>query len=175
MKIVAKTIRVRLKRSLRWLLRLRGSPRQIALGVALGMFVAFTPTLGMQMVLAAFLATLFGANRAAAMTMVWLTNPVTVVPVFGSTYWLGTFFYSGPPVEHVTNIMREAIADLANYEIWRFYDQFLAFLTIGRDIMIPMTIGGVIVGTVFGVVSYFVSLGVIDRFKHLRERLHHHE
>ncbi len=175
MRIVAKTIRVRMKRGVRWLLRLRGSPRAIALGVGLGVFVAFTPTLGMQMVIAAFLATLFGGSRAAAVAMVWLTNPVTVVPVFGTTYWLGTFFYSGPPVEHVTRIMREAIADLANYEIWRFYDQFLSFLAIGRDIMIPMTIGGVIVGTVLGVASYFVALGVIDRFKHLREKLHHHE
>lgn len=174
MRIVGKTIRVNLKRGLRRLLRLRGSPRQIALGVGIGMFVAFTPTLGMQMVIAAFLATLLGGNRAAAVAMVWLTNPVTVVPVFGGTYWLGTIFYSGPPTEHVTNIMKEAMADLANYEIWRFYDQFLAFLAIGRNIMIPMTIGGVIAGTVLGVASYFAALQVIDRFKHLREKLHHH-
>ena len=64
-------------RILRSVVRLRGSPRAIAGGLAIGVFVAFMPTRGFQMLFAAFLATLFGANRPAAVLPVWITNPAT--------------------------------------------------------------------------------------------------
>ena len=39
------------------------TPHRIALGVAIGIFVTFTPTLGFQMILVAVIATLLRANK----------------------------------------------------------------------------------------------------------------
>ena len=44
-------------------------PRPLALGMALGMFVAFTPTFGIQMVLAGFLCWLLRANKAVGIAV----------------------------------------------------------------------------------------------------------
>ena len=48
-----------LKLSILKFIRLRGSPDEIAKGVALGIFIGMTPTLGLQMPLAVFFAFLF--------------------------------------------------------------------------------------------------------------------
>ena len=48
---------------IKWLVRLRRSPRAIAGGFALGTFVAFTPTMGIQFVIVFFLATILNLNR----------------------------------------------------------------------------------------------------------------
>ena len=53
------------RRALRSIVTLKGSPRAIALGTAIGMVITFTPTIGFQMALGAFFATLVGASRPA--------------------------------------------------------------------------------------------------------------
>ena len=60
------------------------SPHRIALGVAVAFFVAWTPTLGFQMVLAIALATVLRANKAVTVPIVWLTNPVTAADAVGA-------------------------------------------------------------------------------------------
>jgi uncharacterized protein (DUF2062 family) len=59
-----------LRRFLRWLVLLRGSPEALGRGMAIGTVVAFTPTLGIQIPLALFLTTIANANR-----------PISIVPV----------------------------------------------------------------------------------------------
>lgn len=47
-------------------IRLRGAPEEIAKGFALGVFVSFTPTYGVQMVTSVVVAGFLGWNRLAA-------------------------------------------------------------------------------------------------------------
>jgi len=56
--------------------------RSLAGGLALGLFIAFTPTIPFQMLLCAIGAILFRVNLFAAVAAIWLTNPVTAVPVY---------------------------------------------------------------------------------------------
>jgi len=63
--------------------------RAVAGGVALGLFIAFTPTIPFQMLLAAAGALLLKVNLPAAVAGVWVTNPVTAVPVFLAARRLG--------------------------------------------------------------------------------------
>ena len=56
--------------------------RSFAGGLALGLFIAFTPTIPFQMLLCAIGAILFRVNLFAAVAAIWLTNPVTAVPVY---------------------------------------------------------------------------------------------
>ena len=134
----------KLRRTTRWLVALRGSPEAIAGGVAIGMFVAFTPTIGFQMVIAAFLATLLRANRPVAVAMVWLTNPFTAPPVFIATYWVGTFFRSGPPIAEVYALLSDVMQKISCYDYWALHDQFTTFLAVGWQIFIPLLIGGLL-------------------------------
>ncbi len=80
----------------RWLgERLFGEPlwfphrSSVASGIALGLFIAFTPTIPFQMFLAATLAVLLRINVPAAVVGVWVTNPVTALPIYVTASRLG--------------------------------------------------------------------------------------
>lgn len=77
--------RMLLKTYIRFL-KLRGEPREIALGFALGVFIAFSPTIGVQMVLAIFLAALLKWSKLAVAVAVWISNPLTAPFIYGVTY-----------------------------------------------------------------------------------------
>ncbi len=155
------------RRLLRWLLTLRGSPAAIARGAAIGVFVAFTPLQGFQMILAVALATAWNANRVIAAALVWITNPLTIVPLYGLCYWVGSRFWAGPPLDHVREVLRRTVAGLARFDFWEIYDQFVAFLALGRDILIPLTIGGVLMGGLLAIPAYFVVLLLVRRLRQL--------
>jgi len=63
--------------------------RRVALGVAVGLAVGVIP-LPIQMLVAALAAVLFRCNVAAAVAATWLTNPFTLVPIWGLALWLGS-------------------------------------------------------------------------------------
>jgi uncharacterized protein (TIGR03546 family) len=72
-------------------LRSRASPREIAGGLALGMIITFTPTLGLQTLLAISLSTLFRVNPLATLAGIQITNPLTAPFVYAATYRVGTW------------------------------------------------------------------------------------
>ena len=60
------------------------TPHRIALGIAIGVFIGLTPTVGLQMIIALALATALRANKVVCIPMVWITNPVTLVPIYSA-------------------------------------------------------------------------------------------
>ncbi len=139
------TARPRLRRFLIWLIRLRGSPQAIARGVAIGMIVAFTPTIGFQTLIALGVATLLNANRPVSIVPTWLTNPFTIPPVYAFTYYLGSFFWPGPEPASVTRAIRAAAKEVESLDFLAFREQLGVFLDLGLDVFMPMWIGGLIV------------------------------
>lgn len=72
--------------------------RSVAGGVAVGLFVAFLPMPG-QMVVAALLAVLLRVNLVISVVLVWVSNPLTIPPMFYFAYVVGTWLL-GSPVVH---------------------------------------------------------------------------
>ena len=70
-------------------LKIRGEPREIGLGFALGIFIGMTPFMGFHTASAVFLAALFKWNKIAAAAAVWISNPATAPFVYGFTYYVG--------------------------------------------------------------------------------------
>ena len=65
--------------------------RAIAGGLALGMFIAFTPTIPLQMLLAACGALYFRLNLPIALAACWVTNPVTMAPIYMTAWKVGRY------------------------------------------------------------------------------------
>jgi hypothetical protein len=142
---------------------LHGSPQEVAAGAALGTFIAFTPTIGFQIVLAATLATLLRINRPAAILMVWISNPFTLAPVYAATYWVGETFWPGPAVVDVYDRLLSTAAALGRFDFWEIWDQFTIMLQLGVDVLVPLAIGGVLVGAAAGGIVYLVLVRLIAR------------
>ena len=69
--------------------------RSVAGAFAVGLFMAFVP-MPFQMAAAAALAILFRVNLPIAVALVWITNPLTMPPIFFSAYKLGQWVLDTP-------------------------------------------------------------------------------
>lgn len=69
--------------------------RSVSGGFALGLFNAFVP-LPSQMLLSAIGSILMRVNLPIAVGTVWLTNPITIPPMFYFTYLVGTWIMGTP-------------------------------------------------------------------------------
>ena len=71
-------------------IKIRGRPREIALGLALGLFVAMSPFMGFHTAIAVFIAAVLKWNKISAAIGVWLSNPVTAPIIYGLTWLVGS-------------------------------------------------------------------------------------
>ena len=157
-------------RALEWLVRLRGSPEAIARGVAVGMVVAFSPTIGFQTVLALGLATLFGANRPVSVVLTWISNPLTIPPVYGFTYLVGNAFWPGPEPSRVSEAIAEAAGELERLDVLALREQLAVFLGLGVDVFVTLWIGGLLVGGLAAAACYPLTLRTVVRLRARRQR-----
>lgn len=163
---------IRLRPVLRWVIRLRSSPHAIAGGLAIGTFIAFTPTVGVQLILAVIVATFFNLNRPAAMIPVWITNPITVAPIYTFNYWLGSIFVDGPPLSEVSGLFIDIGKTMAKLEFWDIKEQFMAILHMGKETLIPLLVGSIAIGSVIAACVYLFSIKLLSIFFTRRAKRH---
>ena len=116
-----------------WHVNRRGVSRAFLIGV----FAAFLP-MPFQMGLAAFCAFYFNANLPIAVGLVWISNPLTIPPIFYATYLLGTWILGVPATEfNIELSLSWLLNELSN--IWA-----------------PLLVGSLTTAIFFSVTSYFV-------------------
>lgn len=125
--------------------------RNASKALALGLFFAFIP-MPMQMVPAALFAIWWRVNIPIAVGAVWITNPVTMGPIFYAEYRLGAWLLDTP------------IGDWSIELSWRWLTEEML------RIWEPMLLGAIIFSTVFAIGGYFVLNGlwmasVMQRFQ----------
>ena len=154
------------------------SPHRLALGVALGFFVAWTPTIGFQMIIVILLATALRANNRVGIPIVWVSNPLTLIPIYLPNYWLGhhllNLFLDRPSPDY--SYIKQVLFDLFQFKnffthfyqasFWR--DMWDLLLNISMDLWIGSLIMGLFLGTLSYIISY--KLIVWYRTHHPRGR-----
>ncbi len=68
----------------------------VAWGVSIGLFMAFVPV-PFQMLLAVAAAIALSANLPVSVVVVWVSNPITVAPLFYSAYKVGALILGTHP------------------------------------------------------------------------------
>jgi len=110
-----------------------------------GVFCAFMPLPG-QTLIALLLCYLLRANLPIGVLLIWISNPITIPPMFYLTYQLGSYI-----------IDTEAIAFTVQME-WEW------FKSLGNEILLPLFVGSFICGIILAIVSYF-SIFYLWRWK----------
>ena len=62
--------------------------RSVSKAFTIGLFITYIPFLG-HMFLAALCAVIFRANLPISVALVWVVNPLTMIPMFGLAYIVG--------------------------------------------------------------------------------------
>ena len=112
--------------------------RSVAGAVFIGLFSAFLPVPS-QMVVAAFLALAARCNLPISVGLVWISNPITIPPIFYFTYRLGAWLLD-----------MELEADNIELSFGWIWDNFG---TIGW----PLLFGSLVCGWVAGVTGFVVT------------------
>lgn len=135
----------------------QGTPESIARGGALGMWVALTPTVGIQMPLVLVLSVPLAANVPVGLAMCWITNPVTLVFFYFAFYWLGALMLGRSPEGFgaVAGNLREAFGDGGSMAD--------ALAVLGGELMWPMLVGSVVVASACAFPTYHLLLWIFRR------------
>lgn len=154
------------------LLKSPGAPGEIAFGMGLGLFIAMLPIMGMQMPIAVAVAEVIRRltgvrmSRVAAAAGVWLTNPVTFIPIYIVCFIIGAPFLQWIfPDAAVISIADCKAILMAATESWTApqVDGSLKSKVVGC--FVAMTIGGVILGVPIALFGYRFTLRAAERYQ----------
>lgn len=164
------------RKIVRRLLQINDTPESIALGTAMGTFIAMTPTVGIQMVLMIIVGTIIRANRVAGCVMVYISNPFTLVPIYWFDYWIGSVTL-GQSLVSYERFSQELNAYLADIEMQKAAHGFFlglwhattAFFEVQwESIVWPSVVGGSILGLVCAIPVYPITLRGLRAYQRRR-------
>jgi len=145
---------LKVKEQMRRVLGLNDTPHRTALAFALGVFIAFSPLLGLHFILAIVSAWLFRLNRVAILVGAFVNNPWTFTPITLSSTWFGIELccksHEIPPI------------NLENLT-------FASMTTQLKSYFFPFVIGSTLLGVVFAVISYFAMLWMISQYRKMKQ------
>lgn len=111
--------------------------RSVLRALAIGIFIGFLP-LPLHMALAAAIAVVLRVNVVVAVLSTWISNPLTVTPIFVAAYYLGSWVLGIPAGPFVIEMS------------WEWFASGLA--TVWR----PLWTGALIMGALAAGLTYLV-------------------
>lgn len=146
-------------------LRLKDNAHAIAIGVACGTFVSFTPLMGLHIVLALALAWLLSGNMVAAALGTAVGNPLTFPAIWLATHRTGTWILgrADGSASSIKNFGSTLVGS----------DGPIHHILIGmwEPLILPMLVGGVPLGLIAGVGAYAATHSGAAAFQESRRRL----
>ena len=140
----------------RRLLALDDPPERTALAFSIGVFIAFSPFLGLHTILATLIAFLFRFNKVAIYSGTFINNPfLTLVPIIIASYAVGAFVLGRPlriPDAGI-ELLRHPHPLTAAYYRRLFHESW--------DIVWPFAIGGMMLSVVCSLIAYPVTSSLL--------------
>lgn len=148
-------------------LRLQGDPREIARGVAVGVFIGITPTIPLHTILILFFAVFLRASKLAGiLASCVVSNPLTFFLQYYLSWRIGTALL---PYELSWQRIHELMAVISGHTGFR--ETLTAISKMGWDAVIVMVGGGAILAFPFSLAGYFLSLYFYQSMRKRKERL----
>ena len=148
----------------RRLLAIDDPPERTALAFSVGVFIAFSPLLGLHTILATLIAFLFRFNKVAIYLGTYINNPfLTLVPIILASYAIGAFLLGRP-----LRMPPEGIELLKNPHLLTgaYYRQVFAH---SWYIVAPFAIGATVLSVVCSLLAYPVTLWALRSYRRRRK------
>lgn len=145
---------------LRSILALDDSPHAIALGVAIGIFVGLTPSVGIQTILVLAIIFIcrpfFYFNGTAAMASTYVSNPLTMAPMYYFWYRLGAWFL--PNTDADVNF--DGLLKFEGLAGW-----WESTSTLAVQVGFPMLIGALLTAPIGAAIAYPLTHHLVRWFR----------
>lgn len=140
------------------------TPHAIALGVALATFVAIVPVIGLQTVVALALAAAFRANKAVCIPIVWISNPITALPINYACLWIGRLILPGDNGESIMQAIHRLSGvggglSLFSLAFWK--ERVIVLAGLGLELWV----GSIVVGAVLGAIAYPLTRWGVETYR----------
>lgn len=139
-----------LRDRIRSLFALNDPPHRLAVAFAAGVFIAFSPTIGLHTLTVFAIAWLFRLNTIVVLTAAFLNNPWTIVPMYGFCLWFG---------------IKITGADIPEPAIpWAQASARELFLLL-KPFLWPFVAGTLVIGAASAAISYVLFYWAIVRYR----------
>lgn len=122
-----------------------------------GIWIAFLPVVGIQMLTVFFVALGVRANLPLIIALQWISNPFTVAPIYVADYEIGLTLLRLFAIDYPRNEILTVEYDWGEFDISRLGSLL--------DTFPPMLLGGSVVGISLGVLSVFLYKGLAKLYK----------
>ena len=145
----------------RRLLAIDDPPERTALAFSVGVFIAFSPFLGLHTILATALAFLFRFNKIAIYTGTFINNPfLTLVPIIIASYTVGAFILGRP-----LSIPDEGLELLKNPRLFSGDYYRLLFVQSWSNVVWPFSVGAMALAVVCSLLAYPLTLRTLRSYR----------
>lgn len=132
-------------------IKLKGAPREIALGFSLGLMIGMTPFLGAHFISSILLASLLGWSKVAALVGANITNVFTAPLIYPVNYWVG--------------VKLVGISDDVQWSVSFNAAEMIELVRQSPLIVADLCIGGVILGFPLAVAGYVAALRAVRLYR----------
>ncbi|MFZ5766122.1 MAG: DUF2062 domain-containing protein [Thermodesulfobacteriota bacterium] len=148
-------------------LRLQGDPREIARGVAVGVFWGITPTIPLHTILILISALLLRASKLAGILAgCVVSNPLTFFLQYYLAWRIGSLLLPGELSWQRVHDMMGIISGHAGFRA-----TLAAIAELGWDAVMVMVGGGILLALPFAIASYFLSFSFYQSLRRRKQRL----
>jgi len=148
----------------RRLLAIDDPPERTALAFSIGVFIAFSPFLGLHTVAATLIAFVFRFNKIAIYSGTFINNPfLTLVPIIIASYAVGAVLLGMPlgiPQEGI-DLLRDPQVLTSSY----YHRLFLQSWHVVK----PFMLGGTVLSVVCSVIAYPLTLRLLRARKRAQQ------
>lgn len=148
-----------LRRAFEILAGVPDTPERTALAFSVGVFIGFSPFLGLHTLLAIGASFLFRLNRVATVLGSWSNVPWLLVPYYGFTTWLGIWLLGMPEGVSLPSV---GFSEIFTAEFW---------IWLGRQwpLLIPAFVGSSIGAVVLAAAAYPLALALTRKLRSFRK------
>jgi uncharacterized protein (DUF2062 family) len=157
--------------------RIPDTSHKIALGAAIGVFVCFSPILGVHMAMALIIVFLLRANLVASFITTMFGNPVTYPFIAAVSLGLGRTILGMNAKDDDFQSLHSAFWQ-AFTDTWQLIQSWFGFAErpdgladFLSNLFLPYLIGGTIIGLVSGAITYFLLRPVIGAYQIRRRQV----
>lgn len=152
----------------RWveaLLHIHDTPRRTAAAFALGLFLGFSPFLGLHTALALGLAFVLNLNRVAVLVGVYANLPWIIAAWYGLTTALGAWLMR----THLPHGFRQTMSEIFDLSLYQphFWQRLW---TIVEPLFWPFVVGSLVGAVVVAAAGYWLVLGYLEARHHHMEK-----